>query len=308
MRVHIDTDFGGDPDDACAVAMLLGSPDIEIVGITTNLDVGGRRAGCAQYFLEVAGHTDIPVVAGAGTSLTTLKQYESTWGDSRHWPDPVEPSPGSPGAALDLLQQNIANGATVIAIGALTNLAMLEVSRPGCLAGVPVAATAGWLRELPEGFPRWDMAMDFNVQCDTRAASIVAAVADLTLVTLPASIKAHLRATDLPRLRGAGRIGRLLAAQSEANAMDTQMSKLARSCSALPDDLVNFHWDPVTCAVAAGLPGATLEELLLTTEMDGDVLRFSEGPHGRRVRVVTDINADAFRERWLLGIESASNR
>jgi hypothetical protein len=24
MRVHVDTDFGGDPDDACAVPILLG--------------------------------------------------------------------------------------------------------------------------------------------------------------------------------------------------------------------------------------------------------------------------------------------
>ena len=45
MRVHVDTDFGGDPDDACAVAMLLGWPDVEIVGITTNLDPCHRFTG-----------------------------------------------------------------------------------------------------------------------------------------------------------------------------------------------------------------------------------------------------------------------
>jgi len=33
MRIHIDTDFGGDPDDACALAFLLGSPGAQIVGI-----------------------------------------------------------------------------------------------------------------------------------------------------------------------------------------------------------------------------------------------------------------------------------
>lgn len=35
VRVHLDTDLGGDPDDACALAMLLGWPNVEIVGITT---------------------------------------------------------------------------------------------------------------------------------------------------------------------------------------------------------------------------------------------------------------------------------
>ena len=33
MRIHLDTDLGGDPDDACALAMLLGWPGVELVGI-----------------------------------------------------------------------------------------------------------------------------------------------------------------------------------------------------------------------------------------------------------------------------------
>ena len=64
MRVHLDTDFGGDPDDACALVMLLGYPDVEIVGITTNLDSGGRRAGYVQRTVfapsGVTGATLVP--------------------------------------------------------------------------------------------------------------------------------------------------------------------------------------------------------------------------------------------------------
>jgi inosine-uridine nucleoside N-ribohydrolase len=308
MRVHVDTDFGGDPDDACGVAMLLGWPDVEIVGITTNLDPGGRRAGCVGHFLRRVGRDDIPVAAGAGASLTTLKRYESTWGDARYWPEAVEPRPAAPGAALELLGQNIVDGSTVIAIGAFTNLALLEVCRPGSLDGTAVVATAGWLGTLPQGFPEWGPEMDFNVQCDTRAASIVAASAELTLVTLPATVKAHLRATDLPRLRAAGWIGQLLAMQSEANAIDTRMGELGRSFSALPDDLVNFHWDPVTCAVAAGWSGVSLQEFRLCTEMDGEVLRFHEVPEGTLTRAVLDVDADEFRERWLRSIEATQSR
>lgn len=44
-RLHIDTDFAGDPDDACAVAMALGWPGAELTGITTTADPDGRRAG-----------------------------------------------------------------------------------------------------------------------------------------------------------------------------------------------------------------------------------------------------------------------
>ncbi|SDK95881.1 hypothetical protein [Nonomuraea jiangxiensis] len=29
--MHLDTDFGGHPDDACALAMVLGQPGVEVV-------------------------------------------------------------------------------------------------------------------------------------------------------------------------------------------------------------------------------------------------------------------------------------
>jgi inosine-uridine nucleoside N-ribohydrolase len=308
MRVHVDTDFGGDPDDACALAMLLVWPDVEIVGITTNLDRGGRRAGCVWWYLQLAGRSEIPVVAGAGASLTTLERYESTWGDTRYWREPVAPRPAAPGAAVDLLAQSIADGAIVIALGAFTNLALLEKSHPGSLDGVSVVATAGWLAPLAYGLPAWGPAMDFNVQCDTRAAIIVAASADLTLVTLPATIKAHLRSTDLPRLRATGPLGAVLAVQSEAYATDARMAELGRSFSRLPDDLVNFQWDPVTCAVAVGWAGATCAQMRLSTEAEGDVLRFRESAHGRPTRVVVDIDADDFGATWLRSIAAADTR
>jgi purine nucleosidase len=71
VRIHLDTDLGSDTDDACALAMLLGLPDVELVGITTTIDPGGIRAGFVTRILELAGRTDIPVAAGGEVSLTT---------------------------------------------------------------------------------------------------------------------------------------------------------------------------------------------------------------------------------------------
>jgi hypothetical protein len=68
---HIDTDFAGDTDDACAVATTLGWPEVEVVGITTTADPDGPRARYLGRFLELAGRPDVPVAAGAGRSLTT---------------------------------------------------------------------------------------------------------------------------------------------------------------------------------------------------------------------------------------------
>ena len=36
LKVHLDTDLGGDSDDLCALAMLLKWPNVQITGITTN--------------------------------------------------------------------------------------------------------------------------------------------------------------------------------------------------------------------------------------------------------------------------------
>lgn len=66
MRLHIDTDLGGDPDDACALAMVLGWPDVDLVRITTTADPDGLRAGYVAHVLELVGRMDIPVAAGAG--------------------------------------------------------------------------------------------------------------------------------------------------------------------------------------------------------------------------------------------------
>src|SRR5215471_13488469 len=65
IKVHLDTDIGGDIDDLCALALLLNWPDVEITGITTVLEHGGKRAGYARYALALAGRGEVPVAAGA---------------------------------------------------------------------------------------------------------------------------------------------------------------------------------------------------------------------------------------------------
>ena len=54
-RVHLDTDLGSDTDDLCALAMLLGWPDVELAGVTTVNDPRGLRAGYVRYALGLAG-------------------------------------------------------------------------------------------------------------------------------------------------------------------------------------------------------------------------------------------------------------
>lgn len=304
MRVHLDTDLGSDTDDACALAMLLGWPNVELVGITTTIDPGGRRAGFVSHCLELAGRNDVPVAAGAEVSLSTLHLPGSIPNDDCYWPTPVAPRPSPPGAALDLLGHSIQDGATIVAIGPYTNLALLEVARPGSLARVPIVVMGGWVRPPEDGLPSWGPEMDWNLQCDTQAARVVALTARLTLATLPVTGKAHLRAAHLPRLRASGPLGELLARQAKAHAEEFKMAEMARAHAGLPDDLLNFQYDAAACAVALGWSGAVVEEASLKPVLKGEVLTFEPDEDGRLLRVAVDLDAARFEEAWLTAVEA----
>jgi purine nucleosidase len=307
VRIHLDTDLGGDTDDACALAMLLGWPDVEITGITTVADPGGQRAAYVDHLLRLAGRDDIAVVAGSEISLTTLARTDPVTNDERHWPTNIAPRPSPPGAALGLIDRSLAAGATIVAIGPYTNLALLEVASAGSLARRPVVVMGGWVQPPAPDLPQWGADMDFNVQWDTRAAEIVATTARLTLVTLPATLKAHLRGADLPRLQAAGPLGQLLARQGQAHGRTFQTDKLGRENPGLPEDLLNFQYDPVACAVALGWKGARVEQMRLRPVLGDGVLRFERNPDGRLTDVVVDVDGVAFSETWLRAVESAAN-
>ena len=109
--------------------------------------------------------------------------------------------------------------------------------------------------------------MDFNIQWDRRAAEVVAATAQLTLVT-PRHPQRSLAALTCPAFRlqdgwdscSLGRAKRMAA---------NQMEKLGREHLGLPDDLLNFHYDPIACAVAVGWSGATVENARDCNQCEG---------------------------------------
>ena len=98
LKLHLDTDIGGDIDDLCALAMLLRWPNLEITGVTTAAEDGGRRAGYADYVLRLAGRTDVPLAAGADVSLGGYRWKALEYPpDEVYWPEPI-PRPTQPSA------------------------------------------------------------------------------------------------------------------------------------------------------------------------------------------------------------------
>lgn len=63
----LDTDIGDDIDDAFALALVLRSPEIKLLGITTEFGDTELRARLVDRYLAAVGRTDIPVAAGKPT-------------------------------------------------------------------------------------------------------------------------------------------------------------------------------------------------------------------------------------------------
>ena len=298
LRVHLDTDIGGDTDDLCALAMLLGSPEVELVGVTTVTDTEGRRLGFVHHALDLAGRTGVPIASGAFGFLDVPQRAEPQ--DARYWPGLQQLPASTPGDALDLLYANAQSGATVIGIGPLTNLAVLETLRPGAFKNANVVIMGGNLGEPPEtGLPQYGPEVDYNIQTDRRAAMIVFERVNPLIVPLPVTLKVCLRRSDLPALEAGGPLAKLLALQAELHCTDHQMDRLGTINAAVPTDILNFQYDSLACAAALGWDCLTVEKIPLTAGMRDGCVVLNRDLFGPPKRVITNVDAERFSARWL---------
>ena len=302
LKLHLDTDLGGDIDDLCALAMVLNWPGVELLAVTTVADDRGRRAGYARYALRLAGRAGTPVAAGADVSLGCYRGRPGLPDEARYWPEPVSPAPTPLDAALDSLERSIGQGAIIAAIGPFTNLALLEKRSPGVLRGATLYLMGGYVFPPREGFPRWGNSnMDYNVQVDAQSAHLVFQSSNPTLVPLSVTVETWLRRAYLPALGRAGPLARLIARQAEAFAEDENNEALhGRTCAGLPDDTINFQHDGLACAIALGWDeGVEISELPVASEIDDGWLCQRVDDRGQPTRIVTRVDGAAFSEFWL---------
>lgn len=112
----LDTDIGDDIDDAYALALLLRSPEIKLLGITTAYGDTELRARLTDRYLAAVHMSAIPVAAGRKTSQANVLSQAAY---ARQAPDHVHPE-----AVKFLLDQIKAHPGqiTLIAIGPLVNV------------------------------------------------------------------------------------------------------------------------------------------------------------------------------------------
>ncbi len=300
MKIHLDTDIGGDMDDLCALAMILKWPDLEITGVTTVSDDQGRRAGYVEYVLNLMGCGEVPVAAGADVAGGYYRYELSYPPDEENWPEVIRPKPGSVDDALALLKSSIEQGATLVGIGPWTNFALLNEKYPGILRQADLWLMGGYIYDIPAGYPQWSNEMDYNIQIDARSAQSVLEHANPTLVPVTVSCQTALRRAYLPRIAQAGRLGELIVRQAELCARTEQHEKrYGETCSALPRDMINFQHDPLACAIALGWrEGVEIETVLLRLATRDSWLYEIPDSRGIPTRLVTRIDGQAFNDFW----------
>jgi purine nucleosidase len=112
----LDTDIGDDIDDAFALALVLKSPELHLLGITTAYGDTALRARLVERYVHAVGRGDVPVLTG----VPTARRYEMTQkAYARQWPE----QKFSDGVAFLLDQIRAHPGEiTLIAIGPLSNI------------------------------------------------------------------------------------------------------------------------------------------------------------------------------------------
>ena len=216
-RVLIDTDPG--VDDAVAILLALASPEIEVVAVTA---VAGnvaleKTALNARRIVALAHRGDVPVAAGCAEPLSDPVVEDSVvhghdgLGDLE-WDEPavaLDPRDG-----VELIAEMIRRGPlTIVAIGPLTNLAVLLQRHPGIDREVEHLVIMGGASFQGNVTP----AAEFNIWADPEAARIVFEASwRITLMPLDLTHQAFLNDDDLAYFDSLGtEVGRRVAAMLE---------------------------------------------------------------------------------------------
>lgn len=113
--VILDTDIGDDIDDAFALALVLRSPELHLLGVETAFGDTELRARLVDRYLTAVGRTSIPVLAGVKAQSTHFTQAAY----AQQWPA----HPHKDGVEFLLSQVRAHPGdITLIAIGPLFNI------------------------------------------------------------------------------------------------------------------------------------------------------------------------------------------
>jgi pyrimidine-specific ribonucleoside hydrolase len=210
--IILDCDPGH--DDAIALLLAIASPEVELIGVTT---VAGNQTvdkttNNALRILELAGRSDIPVYRGVNRPFIRPQDVAAhVHGESGlDGPDLPQPSGREQELhAVDYLAQEIRardGKVTLVPTGPLTNIGLLFALHPDVRPErlVIMGGAIGEGNRTP--------AAEFNIWADPEAAQRVFLEGlDTTMVGLDVTHRALITDAHTERMRGAGRVGKVVA-------------------------------------------------------------------------------------------------
>lgn len=181
VPVILDTDLGDDIDDTWALAMLLGSPQIDLKLIVTASDDTPKKTRLVAKILETMGRTDVPLGCGVKNSDKSIHQekwlgdYQLSQYKGKVHEDGVQ-------ALIDAILQAPAP-ITLVVIGPQTNLQEALKRAPDIAKKARIVAMAGSVEKGYDGRP--GAAPEWNVFKDIPAVrAVFAAPWDITYAPL----------------------------------------------------------------------------------------------------------------------------
>ena len=190
LPVILDTEIGGEPDDA--MALVIAARELpELALVITSDELGGQRARFARYLLDSAGRADVAVVAGHQLSATPPYFADGLV------PDWVAPASTDVARAVAQVCARSGGVARWIGLGPLSNLAALLASEPGLGRRLFVTQLTGTWSGSGQALPPRNFRLD-----PAAARQVLAHARHLRLVNyaLPAGQQAQLTATS-PAIR-----------------------------------------------------------------------------------------------------------
>jgi len=162
--VILDTDIGDDIDDAFALALVLHSPELQLLGVETAFGDTELRARLVDRFLAAVGRADIPVMAGVPRKQTnnfSQAAYARQWPERKH-KSGVEFLLGQIRAHPDQI--------TLIAIGPLSNIGAAIQRDPTTFKKLKRVVIMGGSVYRGYGDKPTPPAPEWNILCDPAGA------------------------------------------------------------------------------------------------------------------------------------------
>ena len=175
-KIILDCDPGH--DDAVAILLAVGNPNIDLVGVTT---VGGNQSldkvtYNARAVLEKAHAIDIPVHAGCDRPIVREQEvaasiHGETGLDGVELPEPSRPLEQGHAVnwIIDTIMASEPGTITLVPTGPLTNIAMAVRMEPRIVDRVKEVVLMGGGYHVGN----WSAVAEFNIKVDPEAAHIV---------------------------------------------------------------------------------------------------------------------------------------